>query len=175
MLWRGKKSKYRLTLLLACSATGHKLKPLAIGHSKKPRCFKGKDLNSVKVIYRYNTKAWMTSELFCEWLDIVNNQMRNVKRKILLIIDNCAARPHVERNNIKLVFLPPNTTAKLQPYDARIIQAVKLRYRTKLLGKVAFAIDEVESASSIAKKVALFDAILWLRHARNSLKCFAHC
>ena len=62
----GKKSKDRLTLLLACSATSRKLKPLVIGHAKKPRCFRGKDLNTLKVIYRHNRKAWMTSELFCK-------------------------------------------------------------------------------------------------------------
>ncbi|PFX24259.1 Tigger transposable element-derived protein 6 [Stylophora pistillata] len=123
----------------------------------------------------------MTSQLFCEWLDIVNNQMRNSNRKIILIVDNCAAHPQVERSNIKLVFLPPNTTAKLQPCDAGIIQAVKLQYRKKLLRKIAFAFDEVESASSLAKKVTIFDAIMWLRHAWSLLpettiqKCFAHC
>ncbi|XP_022778438.1 tigger transposable element-derived protein 6-like [Stylophora pistillata] len=123
----------------------------------------------------------MTSQLFCEWLDIVNNQMRNSNRKIILIVDNCAAHPQVERSNIKLVFLPLNTTAKLQPCDAGIIQAVKLQYRKKHPPKIAFASDEVESASSLAKKVTIFDAIMWLRHAWSLLpettiqKCFAHC
>ncbi|PFX20594.1 Tigger transposable element-derived protein 6 [Stylophora pistillata] len=177
----GKKSRDRLILLLACSATGHKLKPLVIGKSKKPRCFKGKDIGALNIIYRHNSKAWMTSQLFCEWLDIVNNQMRNSNRKIILIVDNCAAHPQVERSNIKLVFLPPNTTAKLQPCDAGIIQAVKLQYRKKLLRKIAFAFEEVESASSLAKKVTIFDAIMRLQHAWSLLpetaiqKCFAHC
>ena len=36
----GKLSKERLTVMLACSATGDKLKPLVIGKSYKPRCFK---------------------------------------------------------------------------------------------------------------------------------------
>ena len=176
-----KKSKDRLTLLLACSATGHKLKPLVIGKSKKPRCFKGKNIGALNIIYRHNNKAWLTSQLFCEWLDIVNNQMRNSNQKIILIVDNCAAHPHMERSNIKLVFLPPNTTTKLQPCDAGIIQAVKLQYRKKLLRKIAFAFDKVESASSLAKKVTIFDAIMWLQHAWSLLpettiqKCFAHC
>ena len=104
----GKKSKDRLTLLLACSATGHKLKRLVIGKSKKPQCFKGKNIGALNIIYHHNNKARMTSQLFCEWLDIVNNQMRSSNRKIILIVNNCAAHPHVERSNIKLVFLPPN-------------------------------------------------------------------
>ena len=123
----------------------------------------------------------MTSQLFCEWLDIVNNQIRNCHRKINLIVDNSAAHPHVERSNIKLVFLPPNTTTKLQPCDTGIIHAVKLQYRKKHLRKIAFAFDKVESASSLAKQVKIFDAIMRLRHAWSLLpettiqKCFAHC
>lgn len=38
----GKNSKERITVLLAANATGtEKLKPLVIGKSQKPRCFKG--------------------------------------------------------------------------------------------------------------------------------------
>ncbi len=58
----GKKSKERITALLACSAEGEKLVPLVIGHSVNPRCFKG--LASLPVSYSSNKKAWMTSELF---------------------------------------------------------------------------------------------------------------
>ena len=93
--------------------------------------------------------------LFCFYFVQYPMQIEN-------IVSN-PAHPHVERSNIKLVFLPPNTTSKLQPCDAGIIQTVKLCYRTKLLRRIAFAIDEVESASLLAKKVNLFDAIMWLR------------
>ena len=37
----GKKSKERITVLLACSAEGEKLMPFVIDHSANPRCFKG--------------------------------------------------------------------------------------------------------------------------------------
>ena len=83
--------------------------------------------------------------LFCFYFAQYPIQIEN-------IVSN-AAHPHVERSNIKLVFLPPNTTSKLQPCDAGIIQTVKLCYRTKLLRRITFAIDEVESASSLAKNV----------------------
>ena len=151
-----------------------------IGKSKKPRCFKGKNIGALNIIYRHNNKAWMTSQLFCKWLDIVNNQIRNSHWKIILIVDNCAAHPHVERSNIKLVFLPPNTTTKLQPCDAGIIQAVKLQYHKTPLQN-CLCLREVESASSLAKKVTIFDAIMRLRHAWSLLlettiqNCFAHC
>lgn len=176
----GKKSKHRLTLLLACSATGEKLKPFIIGHSKKPRCFKGKDLSFMNMMYRSNKKAWMTSDLFCEWLDVVNRKMQQANRNIVMLVDNCSAHPNVERSNIKLVFLPPNTTAKLQPCDAGIIQVVKLHYQKMLLRRIAFDIDEMETASSLANKVTMADAIMWLKQAWDLLsettiqKCFAY-
>ena len=63
----GKHSKERLTVLLAVNMDGsEKLKPLVIGKAMKPRCFKG--VKSFPTDYRANKKAWMTTELFNNWL-----------------------------------------------------------------------------------------------------------
>ena len=105
-----------------------------IGNSVKPRCFRGlASLLCLPVTYSSNKKAWMTSQLFKQWLDKVNNRMIQQHRSILLFIDNYTAHPDANRSNIKLVFLPPNTTAKLQPCDAGIIQNVKMHYRKLLV------------------------------------------
>jgi len=108
----GKHSKERLTLLLAVKMTGtDKLKPLIIGKSKKPRCFAG--VKSFPVDYTANKKAWMTSELFAEWLLRIDKQMKIQKRKILLFIDNCPAHNIIPTcQAVKVKFLPPNTTSK---------------------------------------------------------------
>ena len=78
----------------------------------------------------------MTGQLFKQWLDKVNNRMIQQHRSILLFIDNCSAHPDVICSNIKLVFLPPNTTAKLQPCDAGLIQNVKMHYHKLLVRHV---------------------------------------
>lgn len=58
----GKKSKERITVLLACSAEGEKLMPYVIGHSANPRCFKGlASMACLPVSYSSNKKAWMTA------------------------------------------------------------------------------------------------------------------
>lgn len=53
-----------------------------------------------------------------------------------MIVDNCPAHPK-ERGlqNIKLVFLPPNTTSKTHPCDQGIIQNLKVQYRKRVLLK----------------------------------------
>ncbi len=123
----GKKAKQRISVLLACSCEGETLTPFVIGHSAGPRCFRGlASLLCLPVKYAAYKKAWMTSELFKQWLDGLNNKMREQHRSILLFVDNCSAHPDLTLSNIKLVFFPPNTTSKLQPCDSGIIQNVKL-------------------------------------------------
>jgi hypothetical protein len=66
----GKKmSKFRITVALACNADGsEKMPPMFIGKSKQPRCF-GKVTPAARgFYYRNNKKAWMTGELFEEYV-----------------------------------------------------------------------------------------------------------
>ena len=43
------------------------------------------------MIYRANSKAWMRSDIFIEWLHNLDNYFRVVDRKILLLIDNAGS------------------------------------------------------------------------------------
>lgn len=53
-----KVSKDRLTVALCCNMAGEFLKPLVIGRSAKPRCFKSiRDISKLPVTYRANKKA----------------------------------------------------------------------------------------------------------------------
>ena len=56
---RGKNAKDRVTVLLCTCMTGEKMKPLVVGRSKNPRCFKRVKLDSLPVTYRHNKKSWM--------------------------------------------------------------------------------------------------------------------
>ncbi|GFW35270.1 tigger transposable element-derived protein 6 [Trichonephila clavipes] len=81
--------------------------PLVIGKSAKPRCFNG--INSFPTKYRSNKKAWMTTELFNEWLISLNSDMEREKRHILLFLDNCTVRNNAPPlSNVKLKFFTPN-------------------------------------------------------------------
>ena len=129
----GKNSKERMTVMLAANMDGsQKLKPLMIGKFANPRCFK--NVKSFPLMYRSNKKAWMTGVLFTEWLLCIDVDMKKANRKILMFVDNCTAHnniPHLE--NIKIHFLPPNTTSTLQPLDQGIIKKFKMMYREEIV------------------------------------------
>ncbi len=67
-------------------------------------------MKQIPVEYCANKKAWMTGEIFREWLKKLDRIMILKKRKIVMIVDNCTAHPIVELEHIKLIFLPPNTS-----------------------------------------------------------------
>ena len=55
--------------------------------------------------------------------------------KILLTMDNCPAHPkHLQgiHPNIKVMFLPPNTTSIMQPLDQEVIRNVKTLYQMRV-------------------------------------------
>ena len=80
----GKNSKDRITVLLAASAAGEKLRPLVIGKSKKSRCFYGFEIPTLGVDYDYSKKSWMTMGIFTAWLNPLNNRMRLVHITLLI-------------------------------------------------------------------------------------------
>lgn len=145
----GKHSKERLTILLATNMTGsEKLKPLVIGKAKKPRCFSG--CKSLPLDYDANKKAWMTAEIFKGWLIKVDKKMIKEKRKILLFIDNCTAHNIIPRlKAVKVKFLPPNTTSKLQPLDQGIIKNFKSAYRKEVVRKLITDMEQQSALSTI--------------------------
>ena len=107
---------------------GKKLPPLVIGKSANPRCFK--NVKKLPLLYKHNTKGWITSTIFEKWVKKLDLQMRKCQRKIALVLDNCTADPNVSGlTNSMLVFLPPNTTAKTQPMNAGVIHNIKAHYR----------------------------------------------
>ena len=102
------------TVLVIASMAGKKLPPPVIGKSANPRSA-SKTSKKPPLSYEHNTKAWMTSTIFEKWVKKLDLQMKKSQRKIALVLDNCTAHPNVSGlTNIMLVFLPPNTTGKIQ-------------------------------------------------------------
>lgn len=166
----GKLSKVRITVLVAANMSGtDKRKLFIIGKSATPRCFKNKTL---PIKYRSNSKAWMTSNLFTEELQQWDAELKKKKRKILLLVDNCPAHPNIPLNQIKLVFMPPNTSSKMQPMDQGIIHSLKCRYRKIMLIKMIEAMDNGKEFS-----LSLLDAVNYVHQAWQevSKETIANC
>ena len=67
---------------------------------------------------------------------------------------------------MKVAFLPKNTTSRLQPLDAWIIQSFKSKYRKKLMRYVIARVKEDLLASEIAKQIDVLQAIIeWMAKA----------
>ncbi len=102
----GKLGKEKLTIVLFCLATGEKFKPLVIGKSQMPRAF-NKQLPR-RVIWKANSKAWLTWTIFLEYLQKFNAKMQIENQKVLILLNNALCHPEMELSNVKLVFLPLN-------------------------------------------------------------------
>lgn len=125
----GKNSKQRVTLLFGANMDGsEKLPLLMIGRYANPRCFK--NVQTKPIEYLANSKSWMTSNIFAEWLKKLNETYRKKKRTIILFIDNCSAHNEIPNmSNVKVIYLPPNMTSILQPMDQGVIKTFKHYYR----------------------------------------------
>ncbi|XP_041377364.1 tigger transposable element-derived protein 6-like [Gigantopelta aegis] len=178
----GKISKERLTVLLCCSSMGEKLKPLVIGKAQNPRCFKNINKDTLPVTWTANRKAWMTSQLFNDWLQQLNRQMRQQRRKILLFIDNAPSHGQdLSVSNVTVKFLPANTTSVLQPLDQGIIKAFKARYRKYLMRSLISRMEDCASVTELCKAITVLDAVNWINAAWKETqqttiaKCFMMC
>ena len=158
--------KERLSVLFGCSLLGEKLPLMIIGRSKKPRCLKGYDFETLGLMYDSNASAWMISYLFEKWLIDVNNIMRAQNRNILLIMDNCKAHIPPPLSNVSISFHPPNMTPILQPLDQGIIKNVKDRYQGMLMDYIVDFLDDGDIINSAVpfktKKITILYCILWL-------------
>ncbi|GBO38310.1 Jerky [Araneus ventricosus] len=139
-----KDSKERITILGCGNAAGsHKTKLFVIRKSAKPRAFK--NVKVFPVIYQSNKRAWMTQHLMNEWFEnhFVPEACRHLSgngfpadAKILLILDNCTAHLSPEilvKDNVSVLFFPPNCISLIQPMDMGILRALKCQYKSEFL------------------------------------------
>ena len=121
----GKKSKQRIIVAFFVSADrGNVGKPIVIWRSKKSRCFRLTSASDklAEVSHFDDSKSWMQVEIMEKVLDTLNHQMRKQGRKVILFLDNATVHPTPlidMYSNIKIVFLPKNTTSRLH----RLMQA----------------------------------------------------
>ena len=169
----GKKSKLRFTIAFLVNACGEKEPPIVVWNSANPRCFRGFDKNALPVKYYSQRQAWMTGEILESILSSFNLKMISQNRMVLLLLDNAGCHPVTlqgKYSNIKIVFLPPNTTSKLQPLDLGIICNFKVHYRRLFLQYIVAKIDTANCASDVISSINILMAIRWVALAWREVK-----
>jgi len=101
----GRKTQKERVTINACSnvTATIKLSLLLIGKAKNPRCFRHIDVNSLPVVYKDQSNAWMNCELFSDWFHnyyvlFVQDALKKggLPPKAVLLLDNCSAHPDEE-------------------------------------------------------------------------------
>lgn len=179
-----KKDKTRITFLACCNGDGsEKMKLMVVGRAAVPRAFNKKSGHELGFDYHSNKKAWMTTPLFFGWLVRFDNFIGQTEgRKVLLLIDNCSAHGKdgtlPPLRHVRVEFLPPNATSKVQPLDAGIIAWVKGKYKRRLLFRV---FDNIDMGSKSIYNVDILCAMRWTQEEWESCpanvikNCFDHC
>ncbi|XP_023229770.1 tigger transposable element-derived protein 1-like [Centruroides sculpturatus] len=167
-----KVSKDRVTLLMCSNASGdYMVKPMLVYKSLNPRAMKNLNKSNFPVYWAANKKAWVTTELFIKWflncfvpsklLKTENYlKQKNLDFKVLLILDNAPSHPQdLNHPNIKITFLPPKTTALLQPLDQGIIATFKTNYIRSLQWILNKIDDESMDVKEAWKLFTILDCI----------------
>lgn len=123
-----------VTMLTAVNAVGHAIPPMFIF----PRVnFKDYMLAGAPVgsVGGCSTSGWMTSELFCQFLEHFQKHAKaTTAEPVLLIMDNHETHISVQAINfakdsgIILLTLPPHSSDKLQPLDVSVFGPFKSYY-----------------------------------------------
>lgn len=157
-------NKMRLSALLCANSDGtHKLKSV-VGKSKNPRAMKNINETDLPVIYKAHRNAWFSCEIFSSWFhnnfipSVTTFQMeeKNVAReevKAVLLLDNAPVHPaedilRSDNGKIKCLFMPPNTSALIQPMDQGVIYSCKRLYRKKQLQDCLVFFEDEEGCST---------------------------
>ena len=98
---------------------------------------------------------------------------KNIAFKILLVLDNAPGHPDLtEINpNVKVTFLPANTTSLLQPMDMGVISIAKTNYKYELLDSAikAAATPQRITLLEFLKKITILDAMRFFGRSWESV------
>ncbi|XP_055711347.1 jerky protein homolog-like [Phlebotomus papatasi] len=176
-----KVNKERVSVLACANATGlHKLPLFVIGKAQNPRAFKNVDKSSFPVKYGHQASSWMSKVLFRDWFfsDFVPQVRDYLRRqglpeKALLILDNAPVHPHASElvsGGIKVLYLPPNCTATIQPMDQNILETMKRKYKSMFVQFLLQNLDNEQDLMESIKKTNILQAILWLSEAWDNVQ-----
>ncbi|XP_007529517.1 tigger transposable element-derived protein 4 [Erinaceus europaeus] len=137
----GKLCKDRITLVVGTNMDGsEKLPLLVIGKNRNPHCFKG--IKSLPVCYEANRRAWMTSEVFEQWMHQLDEKFQAQQRRVVIFVDSFPAHPEVKNlKSIELAFFPSCLPSKFIAMKQGVIKSLKIKYRHCLIRKFLSSVE----------------------------------
>ncbi|NXA13388.1 TIGD4 protein, partial [Sapayoa aenigma] len=149
----GELSKERITIAVGANMDGsEKLPLLVIGKHKSPHSFK--DVKSVPVDYEANDRAWMTPEVFEQWMHKLDDRFQAQQRRVVIFVDSLPAHTEVKNlKSVKLMFFPPDSSS-CTAVKQGVIRSLKVKYRHCLIKRF---VDCVEGNKEFV--LTLLDAI----------------
>uniref|UniRef100_K7EX90 HTH CENPB-type domain-containing protein n=1 Tax=Pelodiscus sinensis TaxID=13735 RepID=K7EX90_PELSI len=142
-----KAAKDHITVMLCTNANGDcKLKLIVVHCSANPRALASYSKDHLPGFWRSNVTVWVTVSIFTDYL--CNRLTAELKDyclqedlafKILLLLDNAPGHPPCLTDlseNIRVLFLPPNTTPLIQPLDQGVIAAFKAYYLRRMFARL---------------------------------------
>ncbi len=112
-----KAGKERMTTAFCCNLTGsEKMQPVIIGKAALPLSFRKVQIDSVPFHYFHNKTAWQNRGTFSGRLRKFD--LKTSGRKVLLLLDNASSHYVAYKcRHVKINFLPPSMTSKVQPLE----------------------------------------------------------
>lgn len=147
--------KDKIIVWLGGHVAGYKLKLFVIWLFEDLRAFKHVSKRTLPVDQRSNTQSWVTQLLFQDsLLNCHASKMKyclenNIPFEILLVADNVPRQPPFIGDlhpNVKVMFLPPNTTTFIQPMDKEVIAALNTYYVRRTFAQATTATEEATNA-----------------------------
>jgi len=96
----------------------------------------------------------------------------------VLLIDNARCHPSAKSlstDQIKIIYLPPNTTSLIQPMDQGIIESFKRKYRLLFLTSLLYTHKNGTNVATHLKTINIKDVIYWVADAYNSITAQTIC
>lgn len=128
-----KKDKSRISLVFGTNATGSDRLPVWFISKAKITCA----LRNISVVtmggqWRWNKKTWINATIMAEWLKAFYQHVAST-RQILLTMDNFSAHYSAVElcpppSNVRICWLPANSTSCFQRLNQGIIQNCKAHY-----------------------------------------------
>ena len=162
------KDKSRISLICGINASGTDCLPIwFIGKYQTSQALQNINIQAMRGRWHWNKKAWMDTMIMKEWLLFFYSHIG--PWTVLLTLDNFPA--HLSGlelapppSNVRIQWLPSNSTSRFQSLDRGIIQNLKIYYWKQWLRHM---LNAYENFMNPMNTVTILDTIHWVLRAWN--------